>query len=286
METEINNNEYIKKRYGGCYRSPIDENELRISDMILNKSPADLPKEFNLIDKCPEPRDQGRQNSCGGFAGALLRQMHLDDINTQLSPAFLYWQSRSYNNQANEDCGTCIRDILRTLKEFGISEEKYMPYDEKDYSTPPSKQAYENAKMYKINNYINIDNGISGIKSYLYTKKKPVIFGMEVYDSFIEETGKTGIAPIPKEGDRAISGHSSVIIGWRNNTFKDNLISVFNHKRSKYGYFVVLNSYGQNWGGNKGVFYLPYEYIYQNNAYDFYIISVKGSQEYKSEIIK
>lgn len=283
METEINNNEYIKKRYGGCYRSIHSPDELRMSDMILNKSPADLPKEFNLIDKCPEPRDQGQQNSCGGFAGALLRQMYLENTNICLSPAFLYWQSRSYNRQINEDCGTCIRDILQTLKEFGISEEKNMPYNETDYSTPPSKQAYENAKMYKINNYINVDNGISGIKSYLYTKKKPVIFGMEIYDSFIEETGKTGIAPIPREGEVPISGHSCLIIGYRNNIFKDNLISVFNHKRSKYGYFIVLNSYGKDWGKH-GMFLLPYEYVLFQKAYDFYVIS--GNQSYESEVIQ
>ena len=237
MCSEYNN---IKQRLGGCHRSPYDPNEKKLSNYLLNKAVIDLPNKFDLLDKYPkEIRDQGLQGSCGGFAGAIMRQMHTDNINEQLSPAFLYWQARKIHNNELEDTGVYLQDIIKVLQNFGVPKEIYMPYDEKIWDKQPSKEAYENAKKYKINTYFNVDNGISGIKSYLYTKKKPVLFGMEIYEDFMEDIKKTGIAPIPKQDEKPIDGHSALIIGYKNNTLKDNIIASFNHRRSRYGYFIV-----------------------------------------------
>lgn len=284
MSKNKNINNLNNEEYWQVKRSPYDSKERCITDYLLNRASADLPHSFNLLDKCPkEIRDQKTQGICGAFATATLREMHLKDANIQLSPAFLYWQARAYHNQTDEDCGVYLRDMVRVLQEFGIPEEKYMIYNSENYSVPPSKEAYNNARMYKINHYCRMDNGVSGIKSYLYTKKKPVLFGMEVYKGFIKETGKKGIAPVPSEEEKPIDGHAALLVGYKDNTLKDDLISVFNHKRSKYGYFIVLNSYGKHWG-KRGFFLLPYEILLMNKAYDFYVITT-NNQDYENEVI-
>lgn len=286
-----NEDENIKKIFRGCHRSIHDENELRMSQMLLNKAPIDLidyPNYLNLMEEYPlQVKNQGEQGSCACQALSVLRSSFLKDKEKELSPAFLYWQSRVYEGEdTNQDTGICLKSGLETLKKYGICEEQYMPYSEYIYNQPPSEEAYSNAKIYKIDTYINLDNGISGIKSYLYSKKKPVIFGMEIYDGFIKGTGKDGIVPIPNQNEKPLDGHSALIIGYKDNTFKDNLASLFNKKRSKYGYFIVLNSYGEDWNENGGLFYLPYEYLLFNKAYDFYVITTKDNYDYKSEVIQ
>lgn len=284
--------EMIIKRKYGCKRSPhnISNNGIRMSQLLLDKAPADLldyPNYLNLTEKYFfHEKSQGLQGCCVGMSISVLAESFLKDKNKELSPAFLYWVARSYDEDTNEDSGACIENGMKTLKEFGICEEGFFPYDENIYDVEPSKEAYNNAKAYRINTYINIDNGISGIKSYLYTKQKPVVFGMEVYEGFARDIEKDGLVSIPNKNDSPIGGHSALIVGYKDNTFKDNLISVFNHKKSKYGYFIVLNSYGKDYSKRRGsLFYLPYEYIMFNKAYDFYVITTGDNPNYKDEII-
>ena len=275
----------IKRKIGSCHRSIHDENELRMSQMLLNKAPIDLidyPNYFNLMKEYPlNVKNQFNQGCCAGMALSVLRESFLKDKEKELSPAFLYWQSRVYEGEdVNQDTGICLKSGLETLKRYGICEEEYMKFDSNIWNQPPSEEAYSNAKIYKIDTYINLDNGISGIKSYLYSKKKPVIFGMEIYDGFIKGTGKDGIVPVPNQDEKPLDGHSALIIGYKDNTFKDNLISLFNKKRSKYGYFIVLNSYGKDFG-KQGLYFLPYEYLLFNKAYDFYVITTKNNLNYQ-----
>ena len=281
--------ENVKRKYG-CRRSPhnTNDNEIKMSQLLLNKAPVDLmnyPNYLNLTERYSfRQKSQGIQGCCVGMSISVLAESFLKDKNKELSPAFLYWVARSYDKDTEIDSGACIENGMRTLKEFGICEENLFPYN---YNVEPSKDAYNNAKAYRINTYINIDNGISGIKSYLYTKQKPVVFGMEVYEGFTKDIEKDGIVSIPNKNDSPIGGHSALIVGYKDNTFKDDLISVFNRKKSRYGYFIVFNWYGENYNKKTGnLFYLPYEYILFNKAYDFYVITTKGNKNYQDEVIQ
>ena len=273
-----------------CKRSPHNENELKMSQMILNKAPIDMidyPSYLNLTEEnYYRVKDQQKQGVCAGMAASILRESFLKDKSKELSPAFLYWQSRKSEGDTSQDNGVYLETVLQVLKDYGVCEEKYMRFNPDIYDKEPSKKAYSDAKAYKIDKYISIDNGISGIKSYLFNKRKPVIFGMEIYENFIKETKKTGIVPIPKRDEKPIDGHSALIVGYKDNTFKDNLIAIFNHKRSKYGYFIILNSYGKEFGGHNGICYVPYDLLLQNKAYDFYVITTKDNKNYESEVIQ
>ena len=176
--------EDVKRKYG-CKRSPHNDDELKMSQLLLDKAPADLldyPTYLNLENEYSfRMKNQENQGSCVAMSTSVLAESFLKDKSKELSPAFLYWQARIYDNDEQEDTGACIKNAMKALKEYGICEESYMPYDAHIWDKEPSKEAYSNAQAYRVNQYINIDNGISGIKSYLYTKKKPVVFGMEVY---------------------------------------------------------------------------------------------------------
>ena len=84
-----------------------------------------------------------------------------------------------------------------------------------------------------------------GVRSVLYTQKKPIIFGMCIYDSFLTDAvASTGIVPMPNlTTEKLLGGHCIVMIGFDNTK----------------SHFICVNCWGTSWGAN-GFFYLPYDY--------------------------
>ena len=245
--------------------------EPRLSNMLLNRA-VDLPTEFDLRElKEIKIKDQGQLGSCGATSLITLREFLLDD-DVELSPSFLYYETRKRTGEENEDFGISIREGIKTLLNTGVSEESYMPYNDKVYNIAPSEEAYKNAKKYKIKSYINLDQGIKGIMNWLYLKKTPVIFGMPVSEQFVQ-INKAGIVHTPNKEDLNLGEHACVILGWKQNNWKANLRAKINKKYSKHGYFLCANSFGTQWGDN-GYFWLSFEHILENIAYDFYVITV------------
>lgn len=253
-------------------KSEHDKEELKLSNMLLNRA-VDLPKQFDLREnKKIEIKNQGKLGSCGAMALTTLREFLLEDEDIKLSPSFLYYETRKRNGEENEDFGISIGEGIKTLLNIGVSEEQYMPYTDEIYNVAPSKESYENAKKYKIKSYINLDQGIKGIMNWLYLKQTPVVFGMPVSEQFTQ-INKTGIVNTPNKEDLNLGEHACVILGWKQNDWKANIKSKINKKYSKHGYFLCANSFGTQWGNN-GYFWLSFEHILENIAYDFYVITV------------
>jgi C1A family cysteine protease len=87
----------------------------------------------------------------------------------------------------------------------------------------------------------------------------PFIFGFSVYESFeSDEVSKTGNVPMPDTStEELLGGHAVMAV-------------MFDDDRKVIG---CRNSWGMEWG-NKGYFYLPYDYILNPNlASDFWIVT-------------
>lgn len=247
------------KRIYNLKRDEVDERDYK---KLYRPHPSlTLPKSVDLREKMPPVYDQLDLGSCTANAGVAYRSYLLlpeDSTPPELSRLDLYWEERDIEGTVNEDSGATMRDVGKALKKSGVCEEKYYPYDVDDFTDTPSKKANENALKYKISAYSRLSD-TDNIMIYLAVHQKPVLMGMDVYESFeSDETSKTGMVTLPKDTEELLGGHAVLIVGYK--YIKDDL------------YFIVRNSWGEQWG-DKGYFYLPVEYIKKGYAYDFWVLS-------------
>lgn len=244
-----------------------------------------LPKSFDLRPFAPPVYDQGNQGSCTANAGCACRSMLAKDPSLYLSRAFQYYNERLLEGTADEDSGASMRDIVKSVDQYGICPDAEMPYSDKDFKTVPSKQDYDDALKYKIDKYTRVTS-VTGIQHSLVTRNQPVLLGMVVYESMESEAvAKTGVLPMPQKNEQQLGGHAVLVVGYTDKlpaTVEEKvrsqkceciekIIDFLTHRKQASGYLIVRNSWGEAWG-DKGYFYLPFEYVDAGYAYDFWIM--------------
>lgn len=210
-----------------------------------------------LDDYLPPVDSQGQQGSCVGWATAYYAKTAIEkkeegwnvtsSTTNIFSPAFIYNQRP---NRFSGDNGMVISDALDILVSKGCAKYPAMPYSDRDHQTQPSSSALSQALNYRAATYERLGgfrslntNTIQEIKDWLVSQETPLVFGMEVYDSFMRYRGENnGVITDVKSGDYR-GGHAMAIVG-----FDDNVGG---------GSFKVVNSWGVNWGSN-GFVWIPY----------------------------
>lgn len=248
-----------------------DERDFKV--MPINT--AKLPSTVDLRPLCPPVYDQGQLGSCTGNAGCAANTIRLakqdkKNLDLMFSRLYLYYKERSLEGTISEDAGAQMRDICKALNKFGVCLESTIPYDITKFADTPSAAADTEAAKYKISTYSSLTD-VNHIKAYLATQQQPVLMGMQVYDSFESDAvASNGIVPLPKRGEQLLGGHAVLIVGYKDaNPVKEALASLVGKPA---GYFIVRNSWGPDWG-DKGYFYLPYEFVTKKLAYDFWVIA-------------
>lgn len=238
------------------------------------RTAAALPPSADLRAQCSPVANQGGIGACTGFAIA----SGLDEFlakkagrATTLSPAFVYYQERKLQGNADmtEDTGATIETGMKVLEAFGTCPEADMPFlplaQHKDpgkikkfLGTAPTASAVQDALQFKIEgfrSFITSDPGkltpvkvqtMSAIRRSL-ANGMPVVAGMIVFQSMMsDEVKRTGNVPLPdvQNGDKPVGGHAVMIVG-------------YDQARA---HFIVRNSWSASWG-DKGYFYLPYDYV-------------------------
>jgi C1A family cysteine protease len=158
-----------------------------------------------------------------------------------------------------------------------------MPYIDGNFATVPTQQNYTDAKAYAIGSYTSLSN-VSDIQQALVTRSQPVLIGMEVYASMESDSvTETGVLPMPQKGEEILGGHAVLAVGYTDSLPKETikklpakkllrkLLDFVFRKKAATGYLIVRNSWGENWGDH-GYFYMPYEYVNADYAYDFWIM--------------
>lgn len=217
-----------------------------------------LPTTVDLRNQCPPVYDQGALGSCtanclaGAYEYDLKKQKKPDYMPSRL---FIYYNERVLINTVNSDSGAYIRDGIKTMNNQGVCPETDWPYDISKFTKKPTANCYKTASKCEIKSYQRLVNTLDQLKGCL-AEGFPFVFGFTVYESFMtQEVAKTGIMPMPQQGEKTMGGHAIMAVGYDDSK----------------GAFIIRNSWNTNWG-IKGYFYMPYAYITGNLCNDFWTI--------------
>jgi C1A family cysteine protease len=173
---------------------------------------------------------------------------------THLSRLFVYYNTRLEYGDIQKDEGIYLKDGLKSLTKFGVCSEELWPYDLEKFDDRPSDECYEDAKKRKILKYEKL------ISTYYIAEvlnhNKPVVFGMEIYESFMDLNERISTVYLPSRKEMSLGGHAMCMVGY---DLKNRL-------------FLAKNSFGTSWGDN-GYCWIPFEYIRQE-GYDIWTFDI------------
>lgn len=239
---------------GGWRKEPEDRRDYRLS----TRTAVTLPSVVDVSAGCPRIEDQGAIGSCTANAGTdcvefVMRKLGLEQ--PELSRLFVYFATRTWvaGWDPADDSGAYIRDTMKAMSVHGACREELWPYSRR-FSDQPSQEACEEAETRQVTSYWRCDN-LDAIRTCLaegYVLEGGFVCpeGMFTYDC---ET--TGVVPMPKNSDDVVGGHAVTFVGY------DDGRRLLKFK----------NSWGQSWGDG-GYGYLPYDYVLQGLADDFWTV--------------
>jgi C1A family cysteine protease len=239
-----------------------------------------LPPTADLRPWCSPVENQLSLGSCSAHAGMGIveyfeKKAHGKHIDG--SRLFLYKTTRNLMH-VKGDTGAWLRNVMGALVLCGVPDEKHWPYTDKAGAEPdgfdrePPAFVYAVADNYKALTYFCHDplganvppaTVLSTVKKYL-AAQIPSMFGFWGFPSFDNTSVKGGI-PYPCPGESAQWGHAIVAVGY------DDGKKITNTKCNKEttGALLIRNSWGTTWGDN-GYGWMPYDYVYNKLALDFW----------------
>ena len=226
----------------GGYIAPDKKSKASFYKATLKASK--LPPKVDLRSMMTAVESQGEIGSCtaNATAGAyeyLVRTTQNADYD--VSRLFMYYNARKSQGLEDEDSGALIEWLMEQMSTKGACSETTWPYNTKKFTKKPPKEAYEEAKNYKITKYEHVETDLNTWKSVL-AEGYPIIFGIQIYESF--ENPRKGKITMPRSNEECLGGHAMCCVGYSD---PDKV-------------FIVRNSWGEQWG-NGGYCYIPYDYM-------------------------
>ena len=174
------------------------------------------PDIVDLRPYCSPIENQGNLGSCTGqaVAGAIELLNKRNGKPTDVSRLFIYYYARLLEGTTNYDDGAYIRDAIKASNKYGVSLEKYWPYDIKRFNKEPITEAKNDAQQRKVTRYERLTN-LDGCIDAL-TNGYPIILGFNVYTSFMSNNvARTGVMPYPNtKRERLLGGHAVLLVGY------------------------------------------------------------------------
>lgn len=241
----------FSKMVYGYYPDAGDERDLHKHYDIHHSITSSSVKLVDLRDKCPEVFDQGKLGSCtanaicANYAYIFMKENDLTPDQAKIfSRLFVYWNERNLEGTVDKDSGASLRDGIKTLHTVGVPLETVWPYDIAKFNIKPSDEAFKQAAKHIAFKYHRLSKNLSQMKQCLMNGD-PFVFGFVVYESFeSEHVARTGLMPMPQEGEKMLGGHAVMAVG-------------FDETKKC---FIIRNSWGSGWGDN-GYFYMPYDFM-------------------------
>jgi C1A family cysteine protease len=239
----------------------------------INKSkPA--AESVDLRKWCSKVEDQGQLGSCTAHAGVGIveyYQMRAFNKHMEGSRLFVYKTTRNLMQETG-DTGGWLRFTMGALAQCGVPEEKFWPYDISKFDIDPGPFVYSIADNFEALKYFSHDPlgskvpypaVLDSVKKYLEAGI-PSMFGFWGFPSF-EKSNVLGGIPYPCPNESSAWGHAVVAVGYDDKLKIKNL----NCNKETTGALLIRNSWGEDWG-DKGYGWLPYEYVLNNLADEFW----------------
>lgn len=238
----------------------------------INKAEV-APKDSDNRKYCSPLVDQGEQGSCVGQSlGSTLESLQKFAFGkyVKMSRAYIYWNARQMmgNQYTTIDSGAMNRLGIKSVVKRGCVEDKDMPYNEKDFKLAPNAIQLTDAMDYQALKYARLDseptyNTALVEKMKLFLAQGFNIFtGFTVYNYIYQLTRKNSVLKYPSKTDKSIGGHAVMLCGHSNDI----------NTNVGQGAFLVQNSWGND-HGDRGYFWIPYEYFSKGVAVDSWIIT-------------
>ncbi|AEJ01143.1 peptidase C1A papain [Nitrosomonas sp. Is79A3] len=248
-------------------------------------APASLPASIDLRAWCSPIEDQQDLGSCTAQAGAGLIEFYQNrafGTYTDVSRLFLYKTTRNLLGLTG-DTGAYLSSTMAAMTLFGAPPEKYWPYTTvkpspvspppaPDFDMEPPAFCYAFAQNYQSIVYYRLDpigitpaDLLQRIKTYL-AGNMPSMFGFTVYSSY-RQSGSNGHLPFPCPKESTEGGHAVVAVGYDDAKKIKNPIC----GKESTGALLIRNSWGTGWG-EKGYGWIPYEYVLQGQAADWWTL--------------
>ncbi|MEW1913735.1 C1 family peptidase [Kitasatospora sp. NPDC085895] len=245
---------------------------------VLKMAVGNQPESVDLRQFCSPIVDQGELGSCTANAASGVLEYFEIRAHGNFIPAsrlFIYKATRDLL-QWTGDTGAYLRSTMGAITLFGAPPEKYWPYDIPAFENEPAAFHYAFASNYQALTYYRLDppgtpanDLLADIKAHA-ASGIPSMFGFAVYES-IRHTANGNI-PFPSPSENLLGGHAVMVVGYDNNRAVTNPLD----GSTTTGAFIIRNSWGTGWG-DSGYGYIPYQYVLQGQADDFWVMV---NQEY------
>lgn len=256
---------HVIRRFGAKLTKPKPEAYKRARRFLMLQPGDSLPSKVDyrpiLEDGGFKVFDQGQQGSCtanAGCADKAFQEIVNKSYGGPFSRAFLYYEERALHGWQNEDNGAYMQDIGTILGTEGCCLDATMPYNQFDYTTPPSSAAKTEAAEWLANRDQTALHWGDELKAALVDG--PIMvdgvpvglprIGVPIYSSFTQSEYNGGWVPVPAGNEELLGGHALLVVG-----YDDYLTG----PDGNVGYYIVLNSWGTLQGA-KGYQYFPYNY--------------------------
>ncbi|WP_447598238.1 C1 family peptidase [Nitrospira sp. Nam80] len=248
------------------------EQPLRQANARLASVPkAKAPSRMDNRQYCSPIENQDTLGSCTAHAVVgMLEYMMRRGLgeHTDLSSLFLYKVTRRLLGWTG-DTGAYLRTTIKAAACFGVPPEEHCPYDISRYEQEPDAFLYSYANNFKALKYARLDPYNSTGAHTLDSVKRTlaagfvVSFGFPVYNAMTESP----YVPYPTSKDTLQGGHAVLAVGYDDNIEVEDPLG----KKTSEGCLIFRNSWGEDWGVD-GYGYLPYEYVENGLAVDFWTV--------------